>query len=87
MESLGFTLQKEAELETLTVEVVKSSEIEGEKLKMQLSGAHQLPVASVSRRLAGFRPFVTAKSSFGSNCDPTRAGVATKVWPPFWPTL
>ena len=32
MESLGFMLQKEAELETLTLEVVKSSEIEGEKL-------------------------------------------------------
>lgn len=32
MESLGFTLQKEAELETLTLEVLKSSEIEGEKL-------------------------------------------------------
>jgi Fic family protein len=32
MESLGFSLQKEAELETLTLEVVKSSEIEGEKL-------------------------------------------------------
>src|SRR5438132_13437771 len=32
MESLGFTLQKEAELETLTLEVVKSSEIEGERL-------------------------------------------------------
>ena len=32
MESLGFMFQKEAELETLTVEVLKSSEIEGEKL-------------------------------------------------------
>jgi Fic family protein len=32
MESLGFALQKEAELETLTLDVVKSSEIEGEKL-------------------------------------------------------
>jgi len=32
MESLGFVLQKEAELETLTLEVLKSSEIEGEKL-------------------------------------------------------
>jgi Fic family protein len=32
MESLGFTLQREAELETLTLEVVKSSEIEGENL-------------------------------------------------------
>jgi Fic family protein len=32
MESLGFTLQKEAELETLTLDVLKSSEIEGEKL-------------------------------------------------------
>jgi Fic family protein len=32
MESLGFTLQKEAELETLTLEVLKSSEIEGERL-------------------------------------------------------
>ena len=32
MEGLGFTLQKEAELETLTIEVLTSSEIEGEKL-------------------------------------------------------
>src|SRR5437879_8513054 len=32
MESLGFSLQKEAELETLTLDVVKSSEIEGEHL-------------------------------------------------------
>jgi len=32
MEGLGFALQKEAELETLTLDVVKSSEIEGEHL-------------------------------------------------------
>ena len=32
MESLGFSLRKEAELETLTLDVLKSSEIEGEKL-------------------------------------------------------
>src|SRR5216117_2889099 len=32
MESLGFTLQKEAELETLTLDVLKTSEIEGENL-------------------------------------------------------
>ena len=32
MESLGFTLQREAELTTLTLEVLKSSEIEGEML-------------------------------------------------------
>ena len=32
MESLGFALQQEAELETLTLDVVKSSEIEGENL-------------------------------------------------------
>ena len=32
MESLGFALQKEAELETLTLDVLKSSEIEGENL-------------------------------------------------------
>jgi len=32
MEALGFSLQKEAELETLTLDVLKSSEIEGEKL-------------------------------------------------------
>jgi Fic family protein len=32
MESLGFTLQTEAELATLTLDVLKSSEIEGEKL-------------------------------------------------------
>ena len=32
MESLGFSLRQEAELESLTLEVVKSSEIEGERL-------------------------------------------------------
>lgn len=32
MEGLGFRLQKEAELRTLTLDVLKSSEIEGEKL-------------------------------------------------------
>ena len=32
MEGLGFVLQKEAELETLTLDVLKSSEIEGERL-------------------------------------------------------
>src|SRR5262245_54863057 len=32
MESLGFNLQKEAELATLTLDVLKSSEIEGENL-------------------------------------------------------
>jgi Fic family protein len=32
MEGLGFALQKEAELETLTLDVLKSCEIEGEKL-------------------------------------------------------
>ncbi|MYC80501.1 MAG: Fic family protein [Acidobacteria bacterium] len=32
MENLGFALQQEAELETLTLDVVKSSEIEGENL-------------------------------------------------------
>ncbi len=32
MEGLGFSLQREAELETLTLDVVKSSEIEGENL-------------------------------------------------------
>jgi len=33
METLGFKLQKEASLQTLTADVVKSSEIEGEKLE------------------------------------------------------
>jgi Fic family protein len=45
MESLGFQLQKEAELETLTLEVLKSSEIEGEKLN-----AAQVR-SSIARRL------------------------------------
>ena len=34
MESLGFSLQKQAELETLTLDVLKSSEIEGEILNV-----------------------------------------------------
>jgi Fic family protein len=36
MESLGFSLQNEAALETLTLEVVKTSEIEGEKLDLEM---------------------------------------------------
>jgi len=36
MESLGFTLQNEAALETLTLEVVKTSEIEGEILDLEM---------------------------------------------------
>jgi Fic family protein len=45
MESLGFSLQREAELETLTLDVVKSSEIEGEHLN-----ADQVR-SSIARRL------------------------------------
>lgn len=45
MESLGFAFRSEAELETLTEEIIKSSEIEGEKLsKAQVR-------SSVARRL------------------------------------
>ena len=35
MEAVGFSLRKEAELETLTLDVVKTSEIEGENLSAQ----------------------------------------------------
>lgn len=45
MEALGFQLQQEAELKTLTADVLKSSEIEGEKLD-----AEQVR-SSVARRL------------------------------------
>ena len=45
MEGLGFSLRKEAELETLTLDVLKSSEIEGEKLD-----ADQVR-SSIARRL------------------------------------
>jgi len=45
MESLGFSLQREAELETLTLDVLTSSEIEGENLD-----ANQVR-SSVARRL------------------------------------
>ena len=45
MEGLGFNLQQEAELETLTADVLKSSEIEGEKLD---SGQVR---SSIARRL------------------------------------
>src|SRR5438552_16602699 len=45
MEGLGFSLQKEAELATLTLDVLKSSEIEGEKLN-----ADQVR-SSIARRL------------------------------------
>jgi hypothetical protein len=42
MEGLGFSLQKQAELETLTLDVLKSSEIEGENLnvdQMEIAGS------------------------------------------------
>ena len=45
MESLGFPLQKEAELETLTLDVLKSSEIEGQNLSPEQVRS------SVARRL------------------------------------
>src|ERR1700739_3090486 len=45
MEALGFNLQQEAVLQTLTTDVLKSSEIEGEKLD-----AEQVR-SSVARRL------------------------------------
>src|SRR5712692_7378029 len=45
MESLGFNLQQEALLQTLTADVLKSSEIEGEKLD-----AEQVR-SSIARRL------------------------------------
>ena len=45
MESIGFSLRKEAELETLTLDVLKSSEIEGEELP-----ADQVR-SSIARRL------------------------------------
>src|SRR3990172_13115516 len=54
MEGLGFALQKEAELETLTLDVLKSSEIEGERLD-----PHEVR-SSIARRLGleagGIRP-------------------------------
>jgi len=45
METLGFTLREEAVLETLTLDVIKSSEIEGEMLE-----AGQVR-SSIARRL------------------------------------
>ena len=45
MEALGFSLRKEAELETLTLDVLKSSEIEGENLNPEQVRS------SVARRL------------------------------------
>lgn len=45
MEALGFSLRAEATLDNLTLEVVKSSEIEGEKLD-----THQVR-SSIARRL------------------------------------
>jgi Fic family protein len=56
MEGLGFTLQKEAELETLTLEVQKSSEIEGEKLdaaQVRSSIARRLGIETAGAVAAG----------------------------------
>ena len=45
MEGLGFSLQKQAELETLTLDVLKSSEIEGQNLNVDQMRS------SIARRL------------------------------------
>jgi hypothetical protein len=69
MEGLGLMLQKEAELQTLTLEVLKSSGIEGEKLD-----AAQVR-SSIARRLGsetgGLRPSATSRALSGS-LDATR---------------
>jgi Fic family protein len=44
MEGLGFTLRSQATLESLTEEVLKSSEIEGESLDRDQVRNHRLPV-------------------------------------------
>src|SRR5215831_6716036 len=60
MEGLGFQLRQEAELETLTLDVVKTSEIEGENLNpsqvrssvarhLGMDAAGAVPVDEISR--------------------------------------
>jgi len=57
MEALGFTLRQEAVLETLTSDVLKTSEIEGEKLDPEQVRS------SIARRLGmdvgGLKPVVS----------------------------
>ncbi len=56
MEGLGFTLHKEAELETLTLDVLKSSEIEGETLdvaQVRSSLARRLGIETAGMVVAG----------------------------------
>src|SRR5690349_11991481 len=56
MESLGFPLQREAELETLTLDVLKSSEIEGEQLdsaQVRSSVARRLGLATAGMVASG----------------------------------
>lgn len=60
LESLGFRLQKEASLETLTLDVIKSSEIEGEKLP------DDQVRSSIARRLG---ITLTAKVSSSGNVE------------------
>ena len=50
MESVGFPLQKEAELATLTLDVLKSSEIEGENLDADPALLRKVR-SSIARRL------------------------------------
>jgi Fic family protein len=45
MEALGFNLREEANLQTLTINVLKTSEIEGEKLNAEMVSS------SIARRL------------------------------------
>ncbi len=60
MEALGFSLQKEAELETLTLDVLKSSEIEGENLN-----AEQVTFLDCATAGSGHRRSGRGRSSCG----------------------
>ena len=80
MESLGFSLQQEAELETLTLDVVKSSEIEGENLntdQVRSSIARRLGIDIAGR----FPPIGTSRVLFlvclGRAFEGTEATLAT----------
>jgi len=53
MEALGFSLRQEAGLETLTLDIVKTSEIEGETLNAQTSALLHRPAARDRYRRSG----------------------------------
>ena len=78
MQSLGFPLREEAALQTLTQDVVKTSEIEGEKLNELEFDMFMLLLTVAGKRLAA----ISLAASLGLKVRPSSATFFSRTSPP-----